>query len=64
MLGDFNVGVSRPAEVDDVIGMLVRTHVMLYSSNRLVSFLNEVGMVVCNGRSLCWSLSGRELGLA
>ena len=49
LLGDFNAGVGRSVEVGDVIGMF-GDGVCNASGNRLVSFLNEVEMVVCNGR--------------
>ena len=48
LLGDFNAGKS--IEMDDVIGMFGED-VCNASGNRLVSFLNEVEMVVCNGRT-------------
>ena len=48
--------MGRSVEVDDVIGMFGEDT----CNARLVSFLNEIEMV----ESLCWSLSGRELGLA
>ena len=34
------------------------------SGNRLLSFLNEVELMICNGKNLCLSLSGQGLGLA
>ena len=46
LLGDFNATVSRSVELDDVIGMFGEDT----CNARLVSFLNEVEMVVCNGR--------------
>ena len=46
LLGDFNARVGRSVELDDVIG----ENTCNASGNRLVSFLNEVEMVVCNGR--------------
>ena len=49
LLGDFNARVGRSADVDDVIGMFGED-ASNASGNRLVSFLNEVEMVVCNGR--------------
>ena len=47
-LGDFNARVGRSV---DVIGMFGEDTINA-SANRLVSFLNEVEMVVCNGRKL------------
>ena len=49
LLGDFNARVGRSVELDDVIGMFGEDTCNA-SGNRLVSFLNEVEMVVCNGR--------------
>ena len=54
LLGDFNARVGRSVDVDDVIGML-GGDACNASGNTLVSFLNEVQVVVCNGR--CWSQS-------
>ena len=51
LLGDFNARVGRCVEVDDVIGMFGEDACNA-SGNRLVSFLNEVELVVCNGRKL------------
>ena len=49
LLGDFNARVGRSVELDDVIGMFGEDTCNA-SGNRLVSFWNEVEMVVCNGR--------------
>ena len=49
LLGDFNARVGRSVEVGYVIGIFGEG-VCNASGNRLVSFLNEVEMVVCNGR--------------
>ena len=46
LLGDFNARGGRSVEVDDVFGVVTCDA----SGNRLVSFLNEVEMVVCNDR--------------
>ena len=51
LLGDFNARVGRAADVDDVI-CLFGEDTCNASGNRLVSFLNEVELVVCNGRKL------------
>ena len=51
LLGDFSARVSRSVEVDDVIGMFGEDTCNA-SGNRLISFLNEVELVVCNGRKL------------
>ena len=45
----FNARVGRSIEVGDVIGMFGED-ICNASGNRWVSFLNEVEMVVCNGR--------------
>ena len=51
LLGDFNARVGKSVEVDDVIGMFGEDTCNT-SGNRLISFLNEVELVVCNGRNL------------
>ena len=51
LLGDFNARVGRSVDVDDVIGMFGEDTCNA-SGNRLISFLNEVELVVCNGRKL------------
>ena len=43
------VGIS--VDADDVIGMFGE-ETFNTSGNRLISFLNEVELVICNGRSL------------
>ena len=48
LLGDFNTRVGKSVEMDDVIGMFGEDT----CSARLISFWNEVELVVCNGRSL------------
>ena len=49
LLGDFNATVGKSSELDDVIGMFGEGKCNA-SGNRLISFLNEVELVVCNGR--------------
>ena len=49
LLRDFNARVGKSVELDDVIGMFGEDTCNA-SGNRLVSLLNEVEMVVCNGR--------------
>ena len=49
LLGDFNARVGKSSELDDVIGMFGERKCNA-SGNRLISFLNEVELVVCNGR--------------
>ena len=51
LLGDFNTRVGKSVEMDDVVGMFGE-NTCNTSRNRLISFLNEVELVVCNGRSL------------
>ena len=49
MLGDFNARVGRSVQIDDVIGMFGKDTCNA-SGNRLLSFLNEVELMICNGR--------------
>ena len=49
--GAFNARVGRSSEVDDVIGMFGE-ETCNASGNKLISFLNEVELIVCNGRKL------------
>ena len=51
LLGDFNARVGKSIELDDVVGMFGEDTCNA-SGNRLISFLNEVELVVCNGRNL------------
>ena len=51
LLGDFNARVGRSSEVDHVIGMFGE-ETFNASGKKLISFLNEVELVVCNGRKL------------
>ena len=51
LLGNFNARVGRSTDVDDVIGMFGE-ETCNASGNRLISFLNEVELVICNGRKL------------
>ena len=48
LLGDFNDRVGRSVEVDDVIGMFGEDTCNASG----ISFLNEVELVVCNGRKV------------
>ena len=63
LMGDFNARVGRFAQIDGVIGMFGE-NTCKSSGNRLLSFLNEVELMICNGGNLCLSLSGQGLGLA
>ena len=49
LLGDFNTRVGRSVDLEDVIG-LIGEPTCNTSGNRLISLLNEVELVVCNGR--------------
>ena len=51
LLGDFNAKFSRSVQIDDVIGMFGKD-MHNASGNRLLSFLNEVELMICNGRKL------------
>ena len=51
MLGDFNATVGRSVQIDDVIGMFGKDTCNT-SGNKLLSFLNEVKMLICNGKEL------------
>ena len=48
LLGDFNARVGMSSKVDDVF----REDTCNASGSKLISFLNEVELVVCNGRKL------------
>ena len=49
LLGDFNARVGKSIDVDDVIGIFGED-TCNRSGNKLVSFLNELELVICNGR--------------
>ena len=51
LLEDFNARVGKSTDVDDVIGMFGE-ETCNASGNKFISFLNEVELVVCNGRQL------------
>ena len=51
LLGDFNAKVGRSVQIDDMIGMFGED-TCNGSENRLLSFFNEVELVICNGRKL------------
>ena len=63
LLGDFNARVGSSVQIYDVIGMFWED-MCNASGNRLLSFLNEVELMICNGRNLCQSLSEQGLGQA
>ena len=50
LLGDFNARVGKASEIDDVIGMFGEETPNNYGE-KLVSFLTEVDLVSCNGRT-------------
>ena len=56
LLGDFNARLGEP--LDDVMGMFGEEKCNA-SGNRLISFLNEVELVIV--ASLLWNYSGLEL---
>ncbi len=49
LLGDCNARVGKSLDIDGVIGMFGESKCNT-SGNRLISILNEVELVVCNGR--------------
>ena len=49
LFGDFNARVGRSTDVDDVIGTFGED-TCNRSGNKLISFLNELELVICNGR--------------
>ena len=51
LLGDFNARVGRSAQLDDMVGMFGE-NTCNDSGNRLLFFLNEVELMICNGRKL------------
>ena len=52
LLGDFNAMVGRSVQIDDVIGMFGENTCNANSGNKLLSFLNGVELIICNGRKL------------
>ena len=50
LLGDFNARVGKASEIDDVIGMFGE-ETPNNNGEKLVSFLTEVDLVSCNGRT-------------
>ena len=53
MLGDFNARVGRSAQIDDVVNVgMFGENTCNASGNRLLSFLNKVELMICNGRKL------------
>ena len=51
LLGNFNARVGRSAQMDDVVGIFGE-NMCNASGNRLLSFLNKVELMICNGRKL------------
>ena len=52
LLGDFNARVGKSSQIDDMIGMLGEDTCNASGNKLMISFLNEVELVVCNGRKL------------
>ena len=50
LLGDFNARVGTTSEIDEVIGMFSK-ETSNDNGEKLVSFLTEVDLVSCNGRT-------------
>ena len=50
LLGDFNARVGTTSEIDEVIGMFAE-ETSNNNGEKLVSFLTEVDLVSCNGRT-------------
>ena len=50
LLGDFNARVGTASEIDEVIGMFGE-ETSNNNGEKLVSFLTEVDLVSCNGRT-------------
>ena len=50
-VSSFNARVGRSAQIDDVVGMFGE-NTWNVSGNRLLSFLNEVELMICNVRKL------------
>ena len=50
LLGDFNARLGTPSEIDEVIGMFGE-ETSNNNGEKLVSFLTEVELVSCNGRT-------------
>ena len=65
LLGDFNAGVGRSVCVDDII-VIFGEETCNASGNKLISFLNEVELIICNGRQLVlepeWTRMRSSLG--
>ena len=51
LLDDFNAKVGRSVHIDDLFGIFGEDSYNA-SGNRLVSFLNEAELMICNGRKL------------
>ena len=49
LLCDFNARIGTSAQLDDVVGMFGE-NTCNASGNRLLTFLNEVELMICNGR--------------
>ena len=51
LLGDFNARVGKSTDVDDVIGIFGED-TCNRSGNKLISFLNELELVICLKRAI------------
>ena len=51
LLGDFNARVGRSVQIYDIID-IIEEDTCNANGNRFLSFLNEVKLMVCNGRKL------------
>ena len=56
-LGDFNGRVGRYVQIDDLIGKFGE-NMCNASGNQLLSFLNEVKLMICNCRKFVFELIG------
>ena len=63
LLGDFNARVCRSAQLDDVVGMF-GVNTCNASGNRLLSFLNEVELMICNAIKLVFELEWTSIWLS
>ena len=60
LLGDFNARVGKSSQVDEVIGMFGE-ETCNASGHKLIFFMNEVELVVCNGRKLVLEPEGTRV---
>ena len=60
LLGGFNARIGRSAQIDDVIGTF-GDNMCNASGNQLLSFLNKVETMTCNGRKLVSAPKGTRI---